>query len=52
MQAQNPIAARGKLEVVCDQHGGQGMFALQRLQQRKDAFGGGAVQITCGLICK
>ena len=51
-QPKPSIAARGKLQIVRHQNGGQGVFALQRLQQHKDALGGSPIQIAGRFICE
>jgi hypothetical protein len=39
-----------KLKVVRHQHAGEGIFAVQRLQQFKDALGGWAVEVAGRLV--
>jgi hypothetical protein len=49
-EAENAVAAGGEVQVVRDEDGGEGLFAVELLQEGEDALGGGAVEVAGGLV--
>jgi hypothetical protein len=49
-ETEDAVAAAGEVEVVGDQDAGQGVLAVQLLQQGEDALGGAGVEVAGGLV--